>query len=445
MGENIVDLNNFYRTLPEPLGAQEQEILFYEYSRSKREEIREKLIEHNLRLALDYSLNYCVKHSCEDLMDDIFSNSTIALSKAVDDFDLSRGSSFSNLAYKYMDSYSLQLYSRSLNDAINFVDDGPSYDKQGDDWEDSLFRVLTDEGESRIQEDYWSDSFVEDIDKFLSKHFSDEDLQIIRHCWGINMENNYSQRQVVSMFNIPRSKVVYVMGKASKLVKEFINRKYPEHSKGEEFSHLEKKKFKNGKDIKEYAFNSYYGLGLPKKTLKELEFELSIDRNTITKYIYSIRMSLSEEEREKLPELDRSIGHVKYGSDVLDEMFNCYFGLNGEQVHEMKEIMKRFNISHSKTVEECLMRERSRRIKEGSISLEEYEVMKNNRKQALSQKSEAEFLARYEYLYNSFHGLNGLPRKSILELSVELRMAQATVGDRISRYEDLLQKNNEGM
>jgi DNA-directed RNA polymerase specialized sigma subunit len=79
MNEIITDFYNYKNSLPKPLDAKEQEILLYTYSKTKDENIREKIIEHNLRLCANFALEYATKYNQIKEVEDINSECIIAM------------------------------------------------------------------------------------------------------------------------------------------------------------------------------------------------------------------------------------------------------------------------------------------------------------------------------------------------------------------------------
>lgn len=87
---------DYYNSLPKTLDQDEQDVLIRSYKSTGDEEARELLIKHNLRLAA-----HCVRKTVNKSLDldDYMQIATIELMKALDRYDISKGTKFSTFAY----------------------------------------------------------------------------------------------------------------------------------------------------------------------------------------------------------------------------------------------------------------------------------------------------------------------------------------------------------
>ena len=88
--------------LPQPLSEQEQNQLLNLYYESRDEDVRQKLLEHNLRLCVKATMDLCTIYGLTNMIDQIFSLCYDGLSYSLDKFDPNQKTSFAYFAYSNM-------------------------------------------------------------------------------------------------------------------------------------------------------------------------------------------------------------------------------------------------------------------------------------------------------------------------------------------------------
>lgn len=89
--------NNFYSQLPKALPKGETERLIVEYRKTNEENIKEKILNHNLRLVAK-TIHYYFSSNANDLFDDMFSVGIKGLQDSIELFDPNKGRTFSSYA-----------------------------------------------------------------------------------------------------------------------------------------------------------------------------------------------------------------------------------------------------------------------------------------------------------------------------------------------------------
>ena len=186
------------------------------YKLKKKEEAREKLITHNLRLVAHIVKKY---DNCGLLNDDLISVGTIGLIKAIDTFSYEKSTKLSsylsrcieNEILMYIRSNKKNIATLSIFDAIGEDDDGQEIKL-----EDVLASESIDYNEKLDNENQISKLF-----KYL-KCLDSFELKILSMRYGLNNQKEYTQKEIGKMLNISRSYVSRIEKKAlNKLLFEF--------------------------------------------------------------------------------------------------------------------------------------------------------------------------------------------------------------------------------
>jgi len=183
--------------LPQPLDKKEQEFLFYEFSKTRDESIRQKLIERNLRLAAKFAYDYCSKNNILGSIEDINSECVIGLVRAVDEYDVSKEIAFSTFAIKWINYAVLNSFLKSECDALAVSQDLDFYNRKEDkDEKEGFLEFFFDETESHIPEDVASDEFVKDVLKFIDNLDNEKMKLAIKMYCGIDGYKNHNQNEM---------------------------------------------------------------------------------------------------------------------------------------------------------------------------------------------------------------------------------------------------------
>ena len=183
-------------------------------------EARNKLIEHNLRLVA----HIVKKFSANDNMtDDLISIGTIGLIKGIDTYKNNKKTKITTYAARCIQNEIL-MYFRANKKSNNDVSlsDSIGYDKEGN--EINLIDVIEDKTPDMIETIFLKDN-VQMLEKHL-KLLNSREREIIAKRYGLNGEEEKTQKQIAKDFHISRSYVSRIEKRAlTKLLKEFIKDK----------------------------------------------------------------------------------------------------------------------------------------------------------------------------------------------------------------------------
>lgn len=189
------------KTLPPPL-SQEEEHKYLQLFSSNSKEIRQILIERNLRLVTHIVRKY--QTGDEDL-DDLISIGTIGLIKAIDTFDCHKAKKLGTYAAKCIEN-ELLMYFRSkkkLKREVS-IQEPIGTDKEGN--EIHLLDIL-EHDQPDAYEQYIK---KEDIKKLLSimpSVLSEREYNILSMRYGLNNKKELTQRETAKQLDISRSYV----------------------------------------------------------------------------------------------------------------------------------------------------------------------------------------------------------------------------------------------
>ncbi len=208
--------NNIF---PDPLTEEEESIELEKFFMGDRS-ARDKLIEHNLRLVAHIVKKYDYKK--EDV-DDLISIGTIGLIKGIDSYSKSKGTKLTTYAARCVENEILMFFrgdkknnkNISLNEKIGF-------DKDGN--EITLLDIL-----KTPNHDYAMDIHQSNLEESLKKYFNvltDREKEIINKRYGLNGNNEVTQKELAKALGISRSYVSRIEKRAlTKILKEFIKNK----------------------------------------------------------------------------------------------------------------------------------------------------------------------------------------------------------------------------
>lgn len=207
-----VKSNNFKLALTD----EESEKLFKMLKTNKKDEAREKLITHNLRLIAHIVKKY---DNCGVLKDDLISVGTIGLIKAIDTFDIEKSNKISSYLSRCIENEIL-MYIRSNKKIMStlslFEPLGEDDDGQEIKLEDIISVEQIDYNEKLDTENKLSNLF-----KYL-KCLDEFELKILTLRYGLNNTQEYTQKEIGKMLNISRSYVSRIEKKAlNKLLYQF--------------------------------------------------------------------------------------------------------------------------------------------------------------------------------------------------------------------------------
>lgn len=178
---------------------------------------RNKLIEHNLRLVAHIVKKFDYKNVDQD---DLISIGTIGLIKGVDTFNKSHGTKITTYCARCIENEIL-MYFRSNNKTNKniSINESIGYDKEGN--EITILDVL------KVPEpDYIGEISEKDNIKLLKEYYkvlNDREKEIINKRYGLNNEDEKTQKEIAKEYNISRSYVSRIEKRAlMKMLREFI-------------------------------------------------------------------------------------------------------------------------------------------------------------------------------------------------------------------------------
>ena len=170
-----------------------------------KQEARNKLIEHNLRLVAHIAKKY---DNCNEDFEDLISIGTIGLIKAVDTYKNDNGNKLATYAAKCIENEIL-MHLRSLKKSSNdlYLNDSIGEDSDGSDI--TLMDIIPIENEN-IGENIDKNNNLKYLKSFLNV-LNDTELKIINLRYGLNNCEEKTQKEIGKMFNISRFLFVFFL------------------------------------------------------------------------------------------------------------------------------------------------------------------------------------------------------------------------------------------
>ena len=205
--------NNLF---PDPLIPEEESKYLDEMEKGSKE-ARSKLIEHNLRLVA-----HIVKKFEHDVsfQDDLISIGTIGLIKGIDTYSRDKNVRLTTYAARCIQNEILMYYrsNNKYNKNIS-INDGIGYDKDGN--EITIVDILKSD-----KPDFALDLYKKENIKLLSEYFqvlTKREKEIITYRYGLNNEDELTQKEIAKKLHISRSYVSRIEKRAlTKMLREFI-------------------------------------------------------------------------------------------------------------------------------------------------------------------------------------------------------------------------------
>ncbi|WOO36689.1 RNA polymerase sporulation sigma factor SigK [Anaerocolumna sp. AGMB13020] len=208
------------KSFPKPLSAKEEtEILCRCMEGSK--EARDILIERNLRLVAHIVKKY---NSADREIDDLISIGTIGLIKAIDTFDPDKGIRLATYASRCIDNELLMMLRSGKRQAKEvYLYEPIGSDKEGH--EINLLDII-ESSESDIIEEIELQGNVKRLYELVNKVLNKRERQIIEMRYGLNSQEEITQREIASKIGISRSYVSRIEKKALKKLREYFDKEY---------------------------------------------------------------------------------------------------------------------------------------------------------------------------------------------------------------------------
>lgn len=206
------------QTFPQPLNAEEEKKAFAAFKAGDIN-ARNELIEHNLRLVAHIVKKY--QNTDEDT-EDLLSIGTIGLMKAISTFDSEKGR-LATYAARCIENELLMLFRshKKLSKEVSLYEP-IGKDKEGNDVE--LIDVM--EGtEDNVLELIEKSQLRESIRRHLEEVLTQREKKILVMRYGLDGEDELTQREIGKLLNISRSYVSRIEKKALEKLKNSLESK----------------------------------------------------------------------------------------------------------------------------------------------------------------------------------------------------------------------------
>ena len=204
------------KTFPKPLSHGEEK-LYLKRCKEGDQTARNMLIEHNMRLVA----HVVKKYQCQDYdTEDLLSAGTIGLIKAVNTFDVDKGSRLATYAARCVENEILMLLRAGKKRAKEVSLFEPiGTDKDGETV--SLVDVIEMENPTAIDQ-LILDQDIKELYQAFDQKLTENEKQVISMRYGLFKGKEHTQREVAGVLGISRSYVSRIEKKAiGKLREEF--------------------------------------------------------------------------------------------------------------------------------------------------------------------------------------------------------------------------------
>lgn len=204
------------KTFPKPLSHGEEK-LYLKRCKEGDQTARNMLIEHNMRLVA----HVVKKYQCQDYdTEDLLSAGTIGLIKAVNTFDVDKGSRLATYAARCVENEILMLLRAGKKRAKEvFLFEPIGTDKDGETV--SLVDVIEMENPKTIDQ-LILDQDIKELYQAFDQKLTENEKQVISMRYGLFKGKEHTQREVAGVLGISRSYVSRIEKKAiGKLREEF--------------------------------------------------------------------------------------------------------------------------------------------------------------------------------------------------------------------------------
>ena len=201
---------------PPPLSNKEEMDLIIKMKNGDKE-ARDKLILHNLRLVAHIVKKYEVNNGD---IDDLIGIGTVGLIKGIDTYSMDKKVRLTTYAAKCTENEILMHFRSNKKNSKNIsIYEGISYDKEGN--EITILDILRTK-----DPDYLDELYLKDNIEFLKRHLkilTPRERKIIYMRYGLNNEEEKTQKEIARIMNISRSYVSRIEKRAlTKMLREFI-------------------------------------------------------------------------------------------------------------------------------------------------------------------------------------------------------------------------------
>ena len=201
-------------TFPKPLDEKEEE-KYLQLLKTGDKKAKSILIERNLRLVAHIVKKYQIPN--KDI-DELISIGTVGLIKAIDSFDVSKGTRLATYASRCIENEILMLFRNNKKQkSETFLQDPIGVDKEGN--EISLIDVLSSEKDSVIDKVEMKLQIKALYNK-INSALTEREEEILKMRYGLKDGKCKTQREIAGMLGISRSYVSRIEKKALKKLKK---------------------------------------------------------------------------------------------------------------------------------------------------------------------------------------------------------------------------------
>lgn len=201
-------------TFPKPLDEKEEE-KYLQLLKTGDKKAKSILIERNLRLVAHIVKKYQIPN--KDI-DELISIGTVGLIKAIDSFDVSKGTRLATYASRCIENEILMLFRNNKKQkSETFLQDPIGVDKEGN--EISLIDVLSSEKDSVIDKVEMKLQIKALYNK-MNSALTEREGEILKMRYGLKDGKCKTQREIAGMLGISRSYVSRIEKKALKKLKK---------------------------------------------------------------------------------------------------------------------------------------------------------------------------------------------------------------------------------
>ena len=201
-------------TFPKPLDEKEEE-KYLQLLKNGDKKAKSILIERNLRLVAHIVKKYQIPN--KDI-DELISIGTVGLIKAIDSFDVTKGTRLATYASRCIENEILMLFRNNKKQkSETFLQDPIGVDKEGN--EISLIDVLSSEKDSVIDKVEMKLQIKALYNK-INSALTEREGEILKMRYGLKDGKCKTQREIAGMLGISRSYVSRIEKKALKKLKK---------------------------------------------------------------------------------------------------------------------------------------------------------------------------------------------------------------------------------
>lgn len=204
---------------PPPLSSDEENECIIKM-KAGDEDARNKLILHNLRLVAHIVKKF---ETNSNEIDDLIGIGTVGLIKGIDTYSTDKKVKLTTYAAKCAENEILMYFRSNKKNSKNIsIYDGISYDKEGN--EITILDILKTKDPDFLEDIYVKDN-IELLKGYL-KILTPRERQIIDMRYGLNNEEEKTQKEIAKIMKISRSYVSRIEKRAiTKILREFIKDK----------------------------------------------------------------------------------------------------------------------------------------------------------------------------------------------------------------------------